>query len=85
MATLRQYGTVNYTNDYDENYYGDDVYDVVGDDGDGFPRGNCAISAPDGALYSKSDTGFKDEELFLKWLESYSQQEAVNVGCCHLK
>ena len=35
----------------------------------GFPGGNYALNGPDGALYGKSESGFMDEELFLKWFE----------------
>ena len=35
----------------------------------GFPRGPYAREGPNGALYAKSESGYMDGELYLKWFQ----------------
>ena len=37
-----------------------------------YPGGAYTFSGPDDALYGKSESGYVDSELFIKWMERFS-------------
>ena len=73
MMTLTQYSKVN---DNDDDGY---VHDGFGNGGGSFPRRNCILNGLDDALYGKSDTGFIDEELFLRWFDPSTVNKKMSM------